>query len=271
MAGASIPQLKASSFSMAGADWIEDYQFLRETFENCGFSNITLVNDAIGGLRAGSRTGMGVSIVCGTGAAIGAVGNQGQMWHGSFWIRGLWSEDIVKEIYDSVIKAELGIGEPTNLAKRVLEIYQKDNIEAWLFDITSRNGSRRKESKNIIKAMMQEADNNDPCANKILEKYAFGCADYALAAAKKVSFQENDLFDFVYTGGWFRHPSILLNSMIKQKLEPKYMYASHIISPVEPVIGALYLSFDRLNITVSDTIVDRIKETGPDAVLFETM
>ena len=80
-------ELAASVFNMAGADWPEDFAYLRSTMEARGFGQTILVqNDALGVLHAGSaitshylfpeeatkRLATGVSVVCGTGAATGA-------------------------------------------------------------------------------------------------------------------------------------------------------------------------------------------------------
>src|SRR5437016_515047 len=71
-------QVKASDlvtavFSMAGADWPEDFAYIRAAMDDRGFGHTILVqNDALGILHAGSADATGVSVVCGTGAATGA-------------------------------------------------------------------------------------------------------------------------------------------------------------------------------------------------------
>jgi hypothetical protein len=42
-------------------------------------------NDALGVLFLGSPEAVGVSIVCGTGAATGARATDGRIWHSSYW------------------------------------------------------------------------------------------------------------------------------------------------------------------------------------------
>src|SRR5687767_3184837 len=65
--------LATGAFSMAGADWPEDFAFIESAVGRLGFGQrIIVVNDALGALRAGSPDGNGVSVVCGTGIAIGA-------------------------------------------------------------------------------------------------------------------------------------------------------------------------------------------------------
>src|SRR5215213_2547894 len=59
---ASVPssEVEASVFSLAGADWPEDFQFLENAMRlRCYGKNILIVNDALGALRAGSPDGTG--------------------------------------------------------------------------------------------------------------------------------------------------------------------------------------------------------------------
>ncbi|MEK9250564.1 hypothetical protein, partial [Escherichia coli] len=65
-AGVSRDQLVTGAFSMAGADWPEDFELLHAAMTERGFGKkITVVNDALGGLRAGSPDGNGVVVACG--------------------------------------------------------------------------------------------------------------------------------------------------------------------------------------------------------------
>jgi N-acetylglucosamine kinase-like BadF-type ATPase len=74
--------LISGGFSMAGADWPEDIAFLGESLAARAYGGrITVINDAMSALRAGSTDGTGVAVVCGTGAAIGARASSERHWH----------------------------------------------------------------------------------------------------------------------------------------------------------------------------------------------
>ncbi len=70
--GATPADLGAAAFSLAGADWPEDFERLRrELMVRLGLRDEPeIVNDAIGGLRCGSEELVGVSVVIGTYAAV---------------------------------------------------------------------------------------------------------------------------------------------------------------------------------------------------------
>jgi N-acetylglucosamine kinase-like BadF-type ATPase len=72
-AGIQSSGLSASAFSLAGADWPEDFRLLEDAMRGKGYGkSMVVVNDAMGALRAGSHDGTSVAVACGTGAAIGA-------------------------------------------------------------------------------------------------------------------------------------------------------------------------------------------------------
>lgn len=78
-------ELSAGAFSLAGADWPEDFRLLEDALRARGYGRrIRVVNDAIGALRADSPDGAGVVVSCGTGAAIGARGTDGRIGTAAF-------------------------------------------------------------------------------------------------------------------------------------------------------------------------------------------
>src|SRR5687768_5078672 len=110
MAGANIQQLAASAFSMAGADWPDDFEFLETSLAQRGFGGrVIVVNDGLGALRAGSPDGTGVVVVCGTGTATAARSAQGRRWHSSWWQDAQGAHHLGSKALTAVYRAELGI------------------------------------------------------------------------------------------------------------------------------------------------------------------
>src|ERR1044071_9751510 len=60
-AGIQPSELAAGAFSLAGADWPEDFRLHEQAMRARGYGqSIVVVNDAVGALRAGSPNGIGV-------------------------------------------------------------------------------------------------------------------------------------------------------------------------------------------------------------------
>src|ERR1051325_7075509 len=69
MAGVKHDDLTGIGMGIAGLDWPSDEPLHREVIGRLGFhAPMELVNDAVIGLIAGSRTGWGIGLVAGTGS-----------------------------------------------------------------------------------------------------------------------------------------------------------------------------------------------------------
>ncbi|HEU5140537.1 MAG TPA: BadF/BadG/BcrA/BcrD ATPase family protein [Bacillales bacterium] len=263
-ADANKQDIHTAAFSMAGADWPEDYEFLKNTMKNHSLGKeIVITNDAMGGLRAGSQVGYGVSVILGTGVAIGAKGYNESSWHGSHWIRGLDSNHLIEEIINVVLLSELRIGPSTSLTNRVLHLFSKEKIEDFLHAITQRGNKENKRKTKMMRALLEEADNSDEVAQEIVQCFAERCGDFALTAARKANFQQNHSFHLVFSGGMFRHSSRLITNIVTARVHTKFPGAVPVLSQFEPVIGALFLGFDAANIRISEKIKGNLKESMP--------
>ena len=78
-----------------------------------------VVNDAIGAIRCGADDGVGCSLVCGTGTAIGARARDGRLWHMSFLAAPTFTTDLTRAALDAAVRSELGLLPPSALSARV--------------------------------------------------------------------------------------------------------------------------------------------------------
>src|SRR3712207_5167121 len=182
--------------------------------EQRGFGRrILVVNDAIGGLRAGSPDGTGVAVVCGTGAGTGARAPDGRVWHTSFWQEPNGSHDLARRMLRVVYRAELGIDPPTMLTRRVLDFLEQSTVEDVLHLFTRREGQRPTQLGGLARVLLDEASNGDAPARRIVEEHGASLGDYALAAARRVGI-EGTPFTLVLAGGVLRHAARLLPDAI---------------------------------------------------------
>src|SRR5438034_5570828 len=122
-AEARAGDLAAAAFSLAGADWPEDFDLLRHGLaERLELAVEPLVvNDAIGAIRSGTDDGVGVAAVCGTGGAIGARNRRGGIFHLGFWPDGTGASTLGSEGLAAVWRAAIGVGPETSLTARALD------------------------------------------------------------------------------------------------------------------------------------------------------
>ena len=169
-AGIERGQLLHGAFAMAGADWPEDFQLLDRTFRERGYGrDVTVVNDAMGALRAGSPSGVGVVLAAGTGMAIGAKAPSGRFWHSSNWPTAGGGAGLGQAALDAVFRAELGVGPATSLTALVVQAFGVGTVEQVLYRLTARGIQRRPMEQSLLAPLvLDEADAGDPVARSIV-------------------------------------------------------------------------------------------------------
>src|SRR5919201_1983396 len=147
---------------------------------------IRVVNDGIGALWAGAIRGPAVSVVCGTGAAVGARGSDGRLWHSSFWQTAQGARDLGRRAWFAVIRSELAIDPRTTLRDRVLEIGDARDVAMLLERYTRRERRESPPYERFTEALVAEAAQGDAVAAAVLREHATVLGDYALAATRQV-------------------------------------------------------------------------------------
>jgi N-acetylglucosamine kinase-like BadF-type ATPase len=257
-AGATREEVSAAAFSMAGADWPEDIEFLTAELRSRGhYGSVSVVNDAIGALWAGLPDGPGVVVACGTGAATGARGPRGE-WHSSFWQGPQGARDLAQQGLHAAYRSSLGIEPATSLVERLPDALGMRDLNAVLHARTAR-GAERPIIDGLAAVVLDEAARGDAVARRIVHAHGRELADYALAAGRKVGIELQEPFALVLTGGVFRHEGRELRDAVVSRVRRS---APNVIVGKRthpPVVGALRLAFRDLGIRepAVDTQIER--------------
>lgn len=244
MAGILPASIAASVFSMAGADWPEDFSLIHTILAEHGMGRrMTIVNDAVGGLWAGSTSGPAVAIICGTGAGTAARNREGKVWHSSFWQVGGGAVQLADKALKAVFRAHLEIDRPTKLTAEVLAFTGCEGVESLLHRLTARNGVASSTYAGLARVLLDVATAGDPVARAIVGALGTELADSALAAARQVGI-EREPFELVLGGSVFRHPEPLLVDAIVTRVTCVSPSITVVRSAFEPVVGALLLGYD---------------------------
>jgi N-acetylglucosamine kinase-like BadF-type ATPase len=269
-AGIPPTTLVAGCFSLAGADWPEDFAFWQESLSHRGYhQQVAVVNDAIGALYAGLPTGPGVVVACGTGATTGARSQDGRLWHSSFWQDTQGSHQLGQKALRAIYQAELGIAPVTTLTGRILAFFGLTSVEAVLHRQTAREQRLPGRYEGLARLLLDEGQAGDAVARQIIEQHGASLGDYALAAARHVGI-ENSPYTLVLTGGVLRHPSPLLHQAIVNRVQTASPEVQAVTSQFEPVVGALLFAFERAGFRLDETLFGRLQASLPPAALFAT-
>jgi N-acetylglucosamine kinase-like BadF-type ATPase len=244
--------IEAAVFSLAGADWPEDFALLeRALAERLGLRVAPLVvNDAIGALRGGSPDWTGVSVVSGTYNTVGARHPDGRVFHLGFWPDGAGGRDLAKEGLRAVYHEALGIGPPTVLTERALSLYGAADAIGLLHEFTRRGGLAESERDRLAPIVLDAADDGDAVAREIVggKGHVLGLQARACAGQLELPLDGTRV---VLTGGVFGHPTERLAAATMAELPG----AIPIRGGPPPVAGALLLALDRLGVRVDEAVV----------------
>ena len=243
VAGASPADLAAAAFSLAGADWPEDFERLRrELTTRLGLCDEPeIVNDAIGGLRCGSDELVGVSVVIGTYAAVAGRSADGAVFHLGFWPEKTGAFALGSMALAAVWRHMLGLGPDTSLLARALERWECADAQELLYAFTRIGGLDESEPGRFADAVLDEAETGDGVAISIVETVAARMGDYAKVCADRTG-QLGAPFPLVLCGGVLGHPSALLRDVVRSRVPD----GRPVYPDVDPVAGAVLIAADRV-------------------------
>lgn len=263
-------QLVAGGFSMAGADWPEDFSCIEAAVRRWGYGQaITVVNDAIGPLWAGTEDGVGVAVTCGTGAATGARASAGRMWHSSFWQHPAGGHQLGEKALHAVFAAELGTGPATVLRERVLAFYGETAVERVLHRTTARHARESSSVRHLARILLDTAHDGDSVAAAIVQAHGAGLGALAVVAARKVGLGAQP-FPLALAGGVLRHPTHLLADALVARVQATLPNAQPVASRFEPVIGALLMAMQSAGLSTDEHTRMRIAASSPPPGFFKS-
>jgi N-acetylglucosamine kinase-like BadF-type ATPase len=257
-----------SVFNMAGADWPEDIAFWRDSMTERGIGEQVIAqNDALGVLYLGASDAVGVSIVCGTGAATGARSADGRIWHSSYW-QDEWhgSTHLGQKTLLAIYRSELGLEPPTALTQRVLAHFGAASVEDVLHLFHNRRHEPSEDIGRLAPVLLDAADAGDEVALQVVREHGAGLGNIARVAMRKVGL-ENAAVPLVLAGGVFRHPTTVLEDAIVATLRQTAPAIRPMRSPAEPIIGVMLQALSTAGVVLAPSFLDRLLPNIPAVLL----
>ena len=262
-AGATPADVHVAVFSMAGADWPEDFGYLAaELATRLDLSAVpAVVNDGVGGLAGAVPEGPAVVVTLGTGAATAARGADGRTWHSSWWQGPQGAHELSRKAIAAVVRADLGIEPPTSLRDRVMGVVGEADVEAVLHRFTARHVERPRVVAQLCRALLDEADRGDAAAQAIVIEHGTALGEVAAAAARRVGIG-GMAFDTAFTGGLVRAGASSIVDVATTAVRAREPEARVVEPCWDPVVGALLLAMDRAGVGAPD-VLDRLRASLP--------
>jgi N-acetylglucosamine kinase-like BadF-type ATPase len=241
--GARADDLAAAAFSLAGADWPEDFALLRTELRRRLALRVEpeVVNDAVGALRSGTDDTVGVAAVIGTYGALAGRNARGDLFHLGFWPESTGAFALGKEALAAVWRHMIDLGPATSLTERALGRWGCSDAAELLHAFTRIDGLPESEPGLFADAVLDEAEAHDPVATEIVHRVAGRLGDYVRVCASRTG-QLGAPFPLVLCGGVLRHPSTLLRTAILDRVPE----AQPVFPGIEPVAGAVLIAADAI-------------------------
>ena len=237
IASAGGGTVECAYYSLAGADWPVDIAFYeRELTRRVPARRTVVVNDAIGAIRCAADDGVGCSLVCGTGTAIGAQARDGRLWHVSWLASPFFTIDLTRTVLDAAVRSELGIMPASVLPARVAAAYGAADIAGAMEIVTGR--APRPPRASLGGLLLDCAAEGDELALERVGWVARENAAYLRAGARACGLGEPT--PITLAGGVMRHPSSLLVDALAEALPGCELRRAR----REPAHGALMAALD---------------------------
>ena len=261
-AGGVKGAIEIGSFCLAGADFPGDVRLLRGAIgAQAVASRVDVRNDAFAALRAGSRSGWGVVVICGAGVNAVGVGPDGREARlaGVGDLSGDWGggQGIGMEALGAAVRARDGRGAATSLAvavPRALGLRRPIDVTRAIYD--GRMSSRRLEE--LTPLVFAAAADGDAVARSIVDRLADELAIMATAIARRLRVASRDV-DVVLTGGVFRTDEANFYARLEDRLRAGVPHARARRLTERPVLGAALLGLDALGTARDGTAERRLR------------
>jgi N-acetylglucosamine kinase-like BadF-type ATPase len=269
-AGVTRHDLASGCFGLAGADWPEDFDLLRERLVASELVDEVVVrNDAQIALRAASIDGFGLVLSAGTHLSVALRTRSGVDWF-SGWssVDGAGGAEAGRRVLSAVLHADDGRGSPTSLTEAVREATGLPP-DGLLRAVASGVVDEPFVARLAPLLFRTHARTADPVAGAIIANLGRDMARWVTGLIARFELQGEDL-DIFLTGGLFRATGDLLRESLAAAVHLAEPHRSLIPAEHEPVVGALFEAYERAGMVVTQDMVQMLRATAPPPDLFET-
>ncbi len=237
--------IRGGGFGIAGYDWPEDEIHLRAAIRKMGFdAPLTLVNDTVLGIPAGTEEGWGVAVVSGTGCnAWGWDRERRRIGHvtggGTLMGEGAGASELLARSLQVVAQSWTLRGPRTALADAFVAHVGARDLEDFLAGIMR---GRYHMERDMVLLVFQTAHAGDEVALGLVQWAGQELGELANAVIRQVGIRDES-FEVVLIGSMFNGSPILQQEMERtvKSFAPRAHF-KRLTSP--PVLGALLLGME---------------------------
>jgi N-acetylglucosamine kinase-like BadF-type ATPase len=258
-AGLAAGDLSASVFGVAGVDWDSDQVRLGNILTPLRLGGAReIVNDAQVALRAGTRRPWGVVVVAGTGTVVAGRNQHGRTFRtlglGPYFGDYGGGSDISESAILAVSEAYLGKGPATALAE-VLCAHARVRSVPELLELIARE---QDDLPYIAQEVVEVAESGDEVARSIVKHAGRELGRNAALVASRLDMADTS-FELVLAGGMFQAAGAMLTDPLLAVAREGMAGATPVHLSVPPVMGALAMALELIDVRVDDAVASRLR------------
>ncbi len=262
-AGLRRDQIAGAGFGIGGYDWPSQQVLMRDTIQSALdlHAPLTLVNDAVLGLLAGTEAGWGVALVAGTGnncRGRDRAGREGRVT-GEGWQFGEYggAGELVMRAVQVVSTAWSRRGPPTRLTEAFVAALGARDVDDLLEGLALDYYQLRGEAAPLV---FQVAAAGDPVAVEVIAWAGRALGDLAVGVIRQLDLAHQPC-DVVLIGSMFNGGPLLLDPL-RATIQATAPQARLRRLAAPPVIGAVLLSMEHAGLPLAAPRATLIHTTG---------
>jgi N-acetylglucosamine kinase-like BadF-type ATPase len=258
--------IASTVFGLAGVDFPSDEEKMSGIPLALGIHTpCRILNDSFAALRAGANHPWGVVVIAGTGSVVAGRNPAGETAR-TLGLGPMFGDfgsgtDVSAEAIMAVAAQLTGQGPRTLLTERLCEVTDAASPMAFIEGVA--RGSIP--DSGFASTVVEAGDAGDLAARRILEHAGSSLGDAAGHVARRLSMDGSE-FEIVLTGGMFRNDSRLLTSAFEYTVKRHARFARPVRLEVPPVVGAVLLGFELIDLPTDPDLHMRLAVACNDAL-----
>jgi N-acetylglucosamine kinase-like BadF-type ATPase len=260
-AGIARSEVTAAVSGVMCFDWAYEEPIHRGRLQQAlQMKDITVFNDSIIALRAGSNARNRCIICAGTGLNLAAQTENGKEFIYGCYIpmRIMGGLALGGAVIDAVREAYTGVRPPTVLTQQLLAHTGFADVESLFIHFTTTRYDI--EPQHLVPGLKQAYLAGDGAAKEIINNFTNDLTAYTRALLNRMDLQDADT-ELVFSGGIFKGDGSMIADKISHDLAKEFAKLRFVNARLEPVCGAMLIGLDRYyNNDIPKEVLDRLEE-----------
>lgn len=245
-AGLTVSDITEVYGGIAAANWPEEIEMLENELKRVfAAEKVTVVNDCVIALRAGTDSDNAIVLCTGSGmnSAVFTDGKLSLVYNNYIDLYDQGSEGLGARAFKAAFQSHMHAAAPTTLGQRLMDHFGIQDMDRLM--LAFYRDQLPRPLKEVAEIVFEEAAHNEPAALEAI--YAFGksVSQYVIGAVRRFKMDPTE-FEVILSGGVFKNPNPLLYETVCSQIHRVYANIRIKQSFYEPIIGAALMALDEL-------------------------